>query len=338
MELPMRNLLVPPILSAALLVLAGAPAAQAAGTATLEITEWEVPWENHRPRDPWRGPDGRVWFVGQTGHYAATLDPDTGDFHRVELPEGAGPHTVIVNEAGAWYAGNRVAHIGRIDLETDAIEIFPMPGEDARDPHTMAFTRDGNIWFTSQHSNQLGFLDVGTREVQVYDLATPRSRPYGLELDRDGRPWAVLFGTNRLATVDPGTGKVEEIELPRAEARPRRIAVTDDGKIWYVDFVEGYLGRYDPASGAIDEWQTPGGPRAGLYAMGADAQGHLWMVETGQMPNRFYGFDPERQRFTAPIEIPSGGGVVRHMSFDAAANAFWFGTDVNTIGRAAVVR
>jgi hypothetical protein len=28
--------------------------------------------------------------------------------------------------------------------------------------------------------------------------------------------------------------------------------------------------------------------------------------------------------------------VVRHMSFDTEANAFWFGTDFNTIGRAAV--
>jgi virginiamycin B lyase len=320
---------------ALVLVLPGADSAQAADAPALEITEWEVPWDNARPRDPYRGPDGKVWFVGQTGDYVATLEPEGGEFHRIELVDGAGPHTVIVNEAGAWYAGNRVAHIGRIDLETEEIEIIPMPGDDARDPHTMAFTRDGNIWFTAQHANQIGFLDTSTGEVKVYDLATPRARPYGLKLDADDRPWAVLFGTNRLATVDPRSGKVEEIVLPREEARPRRIAITDDG-IWYVDFVEGYLGRYDPKTGAIDEWQTPGGPRAGLYAMGADARGRLWMVETGQEPNRFVGFDPETQRFTRPVEIGSGAGVVRHMSFDTEANAFWFGTDFNTIGRALV--
>jgi virginiamycin B lyase len=318
------------------LLLPAAHTAQAADAPALDITEWEVPWENARPRDPWRGPDGKVWFVGQTAHYVATLDPGTGEFHRIELVDGAGPHTVIVNESGAWYAGNRVAHIGRIDLETEAIEIIPMPGEDARDPHTMAFTADGNIWFTAQQANQIGYLDTATREVRVFDVATPRARPYGLELDGQGRPWVVLFGTNRLATVDPDSGKVEEVVLPRDEARPRRIAVTDDGMVWYVDFVEGYLGRYDPDTGAIDEWQTPGGPRAGLYAMGADAQGRLWMVETGQVPNRFIGFDPGTQRFTRPIEIGSGAGVVRHMSFDAEANAFWFGTDFNTIGRAVV--
>lgn len=320
---------------AGLVLLPGTHAGQAAETSALQITEWQVPWAGTRPRDPWRGPDGKVWFVGQTGDYVATLDPTSGKFHRIDLQDGAGPHTVIVNEAGAWYAGNRVQHIGRIDPASDDIEIIPMPGEGARDPHTMDFTSDGNLWFTAQHGNQVGFLDTASREVTLYELSTPRARPYGLVVDEDDRPWIVLFGTNRLATVDPETRKVEEIELPRDEARPRRIAVTD-GRVWYVDFVEGYLGRYDPATGAIDEWQTPGGPRAGLYAMGADARGHLWMVATGEVPNRFYGFDPETQRFTAPVEIDSGAGVVRHMVFDADANAFWFGTDFNTIGRAVV--
>jgi virginiamycin B lyase len=332
----MRDAMSTPVLLATLSLLVPAANVQADDLPTLEITEWQVPWDNARPRDPYRGPDGRVWFVGQTDDYVATLDPDTGEFHRIELVEGAGPHTVTVNEAGAWYAGNRVAHIGRIDPETDAIEVIPMPGEDLRDPHTMVFSPEGNIWFTAQHSNQIGFLDAGMRAVKTYDVATPRARPYGLELDGEGRPWAVLFGTNRLATIDPASGKLREIELPREEARPRRIAVTDDGMVWYVDFLEGYLGRYNPVTGAIDEWQTPGGPGAGLYAMGADAQGRLWMVETGPQPNRFIGFDPRNQKFTRPFEIASGGGVVRHMSFDLVDNAFWFGTDVNTIGRAVV--
>lgn len=323
-------------LVAGLFLLPPGGAADITGNAVLEITEWEVPWANTRPRDPWRGPDGRVWFVGQTGDYVATLDPEAGKFERIDLPEGAGPHTVITNESGAWYAGNRMQHIGRIDPASGDIEAIPMPGDGARDPHTMDFTSGGDIWFTAQHGNQIGFLDVQGREITLHEVSTPRARPYGLVVDNDDRPWVVLFGTHKLATVDPATGEIEEIELPREEARPRRLAVTEDGMVWYVDFVEGYLGRYDPSSGEIKEWQSPGGPRAALYAMGADADGRVWMVETGQLPNRFVGFDPKRQRFSTPVEIESGGGVVRHMSFDENANAFWFGTDANTIGRATV--
>jgi len=29
------------------------------------LEEWQVPWLESRPRDPYVAPDGRVWFVGQ---------------------------------------------------------------------------------------------------------------------------------------------------------------------------------------------------------------------------------------------------------------------------------
>jgi len=32
--------------------------------------------------------------------------------------------------------------------------------------------------------------------------------------------------------------------------------------------------------------------------------------------------------------VPSGGGTVRNMVFDARGNVIWFGSDANTIGRA----
>ncbi|WP_429885765.1 virginiamycin B lyase family protein [Geoalkalibacter halelectricus] len=304
--------------------------------ATLEITEWQVPWNNTRPRDPWYGPDGKVWFVGQVGHYVATLDPESGEFKRFDLEEGAGPHTVIVDGEGAWYAGNRVQHIGLIDLHMKAREIYWLPGEGERDPHTMAFTKAGDIWFTVQHGNQVGFMHRETREINLYDMKTSRSRPYGLVLDARDRPWIVLFGTNALATIDPETRQVEEIRLPRSEARPRRLAVTADGMIWYVDYARGYLGRYDPQAWAIAEWRAPAAQDSGPYAMGADGEGRLWFVETGVFPNRFVGFDPQTQTFTPPITIGSGGRVVRHMMFHSGTNSFWFGTDTDTIGRAQV--
>jgi len=75
------------------------------------ISEWEVPWSGTRPRDPFAAPDGRVWFVGQTGNY-----PATGIFRRYELDPGTFPHNCIVGRDGiVWYAGNRNGTIGRLD-------------------------------------------------------------------------------------------------------------------------------------------------------------------------------------------------------------------------------
>src|SRR6185437_5440130 len=43
--------------------------AQGHARAPLTVTEWKVPWEKTRPRDPYVDAKGRVWFVGQEGNY-----------------------------------------------------------------------------------------------------------------------------------------------------------------------------------------------------------------------------------------------------------------------------
>lgn len=319
--------------AAAVLVLF-APIAPAS-PAQVEITEWTVPWENTRPRDPWVSAPDRVWFVGQRADYVATFDPQRGAFERYDLDAGTGPHTVIANETGAWYAGNRAGHIGLLDPESGDIEKIALPGDGPRDVHTMDFTSTGDIWFTVQGGNQVGLLDAETKEVTLHEVPTPRARPYGVVVDDEDQPWFVLFGTNKLATVS-ADGRLTEIVLPREDARPRRLAVTGDGMVWYVDYARGYLGRHAPETGETDEWQVPGGVQARPYAMAADAQGRVWFVETGASPNRFIGFDPRMQSFTEAIEIGSGGGSVRHMTYDPESRSIWFGTDTNTIGQARI--
>lgn len=319
-------------IAAALLALFSSTLAAAESPASVVITEWTVPYKNSMPRDPWVGGPDLIWFVGQTDDYVATLTPSTGKFKRYDLAAGTGPHTVIANKAGAWYAGNRAQHIGLLDPASGKIEKIMLPGAGPRDPHTMAFTGDGNIWFTVQLGNQIGFLDTSSRKIRLYDVATPNALPYGL-LVANNQPWVALLGTNKLATVN-AQGKIEEIDLPRQQARPRRLALTEDGMIWYVDYAEGYLGRYNPKTAAIDEWRLPGGADSRPYAMTADKHGRIWFVATGVHPNRFIGFDPATESFTKPVEIKSGGGTVRHMVYDADSNAIWFGTDTNTIGRA----
>lgn len=307
------------------------PVAQA--EPTLAITEWKVPYEDTLPRDPWVGGPDLIWFVGQVGDYVGSLKPSTGEFRKYDLPQGTGPHTVISNDKGVWYAGNKVEHIGLLNPANGKIEKIALPGKGERDPHTMDFTDDGNIWVTLQQGNQIRYLDTNTRRVQIYAVPTPNARPYGL-IVHNNRPWVALFGTNKLATLDDG--KVREITLPRKESRPRRLAVNPDGSVWYGDYAGGYLGRYDPKTGKIDEWKLPAGEDSRPYAVTNDDKGRIWLVETGLMPNRFVGFDPVTQKFTQPFEIASGGRTVRHMVFEPKERAIWFGTDTHTIGKAVV--
>ena len=299
------------------------------------LTEWRVPWSNSRPRDPYVAADGRVWFVGQRDDYAAVLDLDTEQFTRFDLPSGAGPHNLIVGD-WVWYAGNTDSHIGRLDPATGNIVEIPMPLAAARDPHTLVFNSDGDIWFTVQNGNFVGKLDTETLDVRLVVVPTSRARPYGIVLDSNDRPWIAEFGTNKIATVDPVTFELEEISLPRSGARPRRLVVTSDDIVWYVDHSGGYLGRLDPGTGAIEERRLPGGSRSRPYGMAVDHRDRIWCVESGPDPNRFVGFNPATETFFSVTEIESGGGTVRHMYFDEPTRAVWFGTDANTVGRAVV--
>lgn len=301
------------------------------------IKEWPVPWADTRPRDPYVDPTtNRIWFCGQAGNYLAYFVPTTGEFKRYEFPGGerVGPHNLIVDKQGfVWYAGNLAAHIGRLDPKDGSIKKYPMPDAMVRDPHTLVFDQKGDIWFTAQGGNAVGKLTVSSGNVQLIKVPTERARPYGIKVDSKGRPWIVLVGTNKIATVDPATMQLREIALPRAETRPRRLEITADDRVWYVDYAAGFVGRYDPASGKVDEWQLPGGATSKPYATALDAEQRMWVVETAR-PNRFVAFDTKTLKFSEPTEVPSGGGTVRHMYYDAPTKSIWFGTDANTIGQA----
>ena len=302
---------------------------------TVAITEWPVPWEKTRPRDPFVDGEGRVWFVGQAGNYIAHLDPRTGRFRRYEIAEGTHPHNLIVDGRGAvWYAGNRNARIGRLDPSSGAVRDFPMPEGEPRDPHTLIAGRDGEIWFTAQGANAVGRFDPATGSVRVARPERQRARPYGIVLDPEGTPWVALFGTNRIARLDRGTMTLREYELPNERSRARRLDVTPDGTVWYVDYTRGQLGRLDPTSGAVREWAAPAGAASMPYAMAADDRGRLWFVETGVQPNRLVGFDPASERFFSVTPFGGTPNTVRHMVFHAPTRSLWFGTDANTIGRA----
>jgi virginiamycin B lyase len=303
----------------------------------VDITEWKVPWEQTRPRDPYVDQQTRVWFVGQTGDYIAVLDPKAGQFHQFKLDPGTGPHNLIIDNQGlVWYAGNRAAHIGKLDPVTGHITKYAMPNSSAGDPHTLVFGKPNEIWLTVQQGNYIGHLAMDTGNILLTPLLTQNARPYGIVVDATHRPWFTQFGTNKLGTIDARTKSVIEITLPRTKARPRRLAITSDNSVWYVDYAEGYLGKVNPTTLKMKEWRVPGGEEARPYGMTVDDKDRMWFVETGLHPNRLVGFDTITQKVISMTNIKSGGGSVRHMVYHQPTQTIWFGTDANTIGRAKI--
>jgi len=290
----------------------------AAATEVAQVTEWEVPFPNSRPRDPFVDSSGRVWFCGQAGSYLAYLDPRTGSFTQYELADGAAPHNLIIDERDrVWYAANTLPYIGRLDPERNQLKLYQMPSQRVRDPHTLVFDQAGNIWFTAQWSDHIGRLNMESGKIDLVPLPGKGLRPYGIKI---------------LASIDPDSLRLWQIELPDLRSRVRRLEIDDSGNVWYGDYSRGMLGRYDMDSGKIDEWPLPGGENALPYGMALDAQGNVWLAEGGN-PNRLVAFDPKREAFIHVISVPNARGSIRHMHYDARGNAIWFGEDSNYIGR-----
>jgi virginiamycin B lyase len=302
----------------------------------VQATEWKVPYGG-RPRDPYVAPDGRVFFVGQSGNYIGRLDPGNGDFTRFEIDPGTNPHNLIIDPQGmVWYAGNRNGMIGKLDPRTGTITRYPMPDSTVRDPHTLIFDQTGNIWFTAQNSNAVGHLDVRTGRIRLAKTGE-RTRPYGIEINSSNVPWFNLFGTNKIATIDPATMEVRTFDLPHERARGRRIAITSDDVVWYVDYTRGFLGRVDPASGRVEEYPMPGGPSSLPYGMASDDKDRLWMAESGPKGARLVGYDPKTRKFFGITPVgEEANNTIRHMYFDPKTGLLWFGTDQGMIGRAQV--
>jgi virginiamycin B lyase len=306
---------------------------------SVQIDEWPTPWQG-RGRDPYAAGPDEIWFVGQQGHYLARFTPSTEEFFKVDLPAGTGPHNNIVQSNGlVWYSGNAIGEIiGYYDPKADSLTTIDVPG--APDPHTLVFDEnEEHIFFTVQQGNQVGRLTLADHSVEIVDVPTPRSRPYGIKIAPDGTPWVVELGSNKLAKLDPETMALTEVDLPYTDARPRRLEITSDGRIWYADWDRSTLGLYDPATGRFDEFPLPEGEAgrgARPYGMALDEQDRVWVVATGPQPNLFIGFDTGSEEIISVTEIPSGARSVRHMDYDEQSGTVWFGTDTEMLGRAIV--
>jgi len=336
---------------AMVLVTSAAALGAAAAYQTVQIDEWEVPFsmdqkgglidspptaqqQETRPRDPWIDSQGRAWFVGQMGNYIAVFDPQSGDFQRYEVSEGAHPHSLILDaDDRVWYSGNLDSHIGRLDPATGKTHRFPTGELGITDPHTMVWDEHGDMWFTAQHSAYIGRLTVSTGKIAVIKIRDRGARVYGIKLDSNHHPWVSLFGTNKIVKVDPQTMAITEFLLPEG-ARPRRIALTSDDVVWYTDYAQGQLGRLDPATGKVRVWNSPGGSAAIPYGIEVDDQDRLWYVESPLAKSSLVGFDTSTEKFFSVTGFESGGRTVRHMHYHQPTNSIWMGTDANTIARA----
>src|SRR5260221_4787601 len=153
----------------------------------VKIEECMTPSKPAYPHDPAVAPDGSIWYTAQRASTVGRFDPATQQFKEFALPTAnSGPHGLQPDKDGnIWYTGNSAGLIGKIDAKTGKVTEYKMPNPKARDPHTIAFLRDGRMFFTVQAGNFIGVLDPKAPDgaIKLIEAPTVNSRPYGVRLD-----------------------------------------------------------------------------------------------------------------------------------------------------------
>ena len=148
------------------------------------ISEWPVPNAKFA-RDPAPGPDGNIYITNMYANRIARFDPSSKGFTEWNLPAGAKPHGLLVDERGTvWYTGNGNGTIGRLEPATGKVTEFKAPS--GGDPHTLVTDGKGTIWFSVQGGNRIGRLDMFSGAISEYKTS---GNPYGIALDHAGQVW-----------------------------------------------------------------------------------------------------------------------------------------------------
>jgi virginiamycin B lyase len=141
-------------------------------------------------------------------------------------------------------------------------------------PHDVAPAPDGTVWYTAQHSGELGRLDPKTGKTTHIPLGDG-SAPHGVIVGADGAAWVTDGGLNAIVRVDATTLAVKRYRLPSSSGWANLNTATFDrrGVLWFTG-QSGVYGRLDPRSGAMRVFRAPGG--AGPYGITTTPRGAVW--------------------------------------------------------------
>ena len=251
-------------------------------------------------------PDGRIWFAGIQRHNLVVFDPKTEKFQCWDIPTARGrPHGLKVDRDGfVWFTVTGIPQnkVTMFDPKTELFVDYFMPFTPQKFmyPHTLVFDAEKNPVFSFEYGDAVGRIVRATGRLEIWPVATFRSRPYGIEVAKDGTIWAVEFSGSNIVEVIPQTGAVKEHPHPRIAEDPglRRMALDSKGNIWFGEHEWGSIGMFDPRAGAWKSWRAPdnGGLPVHIYSFNVDKNDVIWFSHFGG--NYVGRFDPRTEKFS----------------------------------------
>jgi len=140
--------------------------------------------------------------------------------------------------------------------------------------HNVAPAPDGGVWFTAQHSGDLGWFDPKTGRTELVPLGRG-SAPHGVIQGPDKAAWITDGGQEALVRVGWPARDVRVFPLPAGMpyANLNTASFDHDGDLWFTG-QSGVVGRLVVKSGAISVKDAPRG--GGPYGICTAPNGEVW--------------------------------------------------------------
>jgi virginiamycin B lyase len=140
-------------------------------------------------------------------------------------------------------------------------------------PHDVAPARDGTVWYTGQHTGELGRLDPRSGRVRRISLGAGSS-PHGVIVGPDGAAWVTDSGLNAIVRVDARTHRVRRFGLPTSRNANLNTATFDRRGILWFTGQSGVYGSVHPRTGRVRVFSAPRGP--GPYGISTTPTGDVY--------------------------------------------------------------
>ena len=247
------------------------------------------------------GPDGNVWFAGNTGKIHRMSETGSGltSFAVTSAPE-------LINDIAEgpdgnmwftmWTNGSNTNMIGKITPTGTVTEYAANSGMD--DSEDLTAGSDGNIWFTHSAGDTITKI-TPTGTATDYDLTGVNEDISDVTLGADGNVWFML----KAGTASPYSYKVGKItpsgtatmyDLP-SDVDGFSLTAGNDGNIWFTGWGARMIGSVTPA-GVVTVYPSGLASSYALNGLVSTPDGGLWVAATDAIV-----------RYALSSAVPTGG-------------------------------
>ena len=136
----------------------------------------------------------------------AKIDPQTMEITEIALPEGARPRRLAIDANDrVYFTDYGGGNLGRLDLATGAVKMWPSPGGAKSAPYGIAITPDGMVWYSESgvKPNTIIQLNPKNEKFARANIPSGGGTVRNMAATSDGRVYIACSGVDKVGVVEP---------------------------------------------------------------------------------------------------------------------------------------